>query len=314
LLLWAIYKDNDFSEMWLILQKGVRYDILLFSLLFGLFANIVRAYRWGLLISSLGETFKMRNLIYAVLGNYAINFVLPRAGEVWRCGVISKYEKISFTKLFGTLLIDRVSDTVTVGTLALFIFIFNFGFFKQYVALNPEMLDGVNSILNSSWLIVVFLFIAALIWFVFTYMSNHKLVQKIRGILVNIWEGMKSVWLMDQKVKFILQTLMIWTGYFFYFYLTFYAFDFTKDLGITAGLVAFMMSSVGVAVPVPGGMGAWHFMVYTTLMCYGVKMSDALAFAMVVFAIQSIWVIICGLFGIMALPFSNKEIPESVTD
>ena len=78
-----------------------------FLLLFGLFANVVRGLRWGLLISSLGERFKMSNIIYAVLGNYAVNMVLPRVGEVWRCGIITKYDKIPFTKLLGTLLIDR---------------------------------------------------------------------------------------------------------------------------------------------------------------------------------------------------------------
>ncbi|MCC8153194.1 MAG: flippase-like domain-containing protein [Tannerellaceae bacterium] len=310
-LLWYIYKDTDFNEMWLILKQGVRYDILAFSLLFGLAGNVIRAIRWGLLISSLGEKFRMSNLIYAVQGNYAINFILPRVGEVWRCGVISKYEKISFTKLIGTLLVDRVSDTVTVGLITLFIFIFNFNFFSVYFGKNPAVMEGFNSILNSSWLVPVLIIVAGIIWFVFTYMSNYKLVQKIKGILWNIWEGMKSVWLMDKKIMFILQTLAIWTGYFLYFYLTFYAFDFTKDLGIVAGLMAFTMSSIGVAAPVQGGMGAWHFMVYTTLMRYGVEELDAKAFAMVVFAVQSIWVVLCGIVGIVALPLTNKEEPAT---
>lgn len=70
----------------------------------------MRGWRWGLLIQSLGEKFRMRNAVYAVLGNYAVNLVLPRVGEVWRCGMLTKYDKLSFTKLLGTLLIDRVSD------------------------------------------------------------------------------------------------------------------------------------------------------------------------------------------------------------
>ncbi|MEG1544549.1 MAG: lysylphosphatidylglycerol synthase transmembrane domain-containing protein, partial [Tannerellaceae bacterium] len=109
LLLWFLYRKMDVSEIMHVIKDGVRYDIILLSLFFGLGANVVRGLRWGLLISSLGERFKMSNIIYAVLGNYAVNLVLPRVGEVWRCGVITKYEKISFTKLLGTLLIDRVS-------------------------------------------------------------------------------------------------------------------------------------------------------------------------------------------------------------
>ena len=78
LLLWFLYRKMDITEIWRVVKEGVRYDIILVSLLFGLFANIVRGLRWGLLISSLGERFKMSNVIYAVLGNYAVNLVLPR--------------------------------------------------------------------------------------------------------------------------------------------------------------------------------------------------------------------------------------------
>lgn len=314
LLLWFLYREMDFSEIWQLIKKGVRYDILLFSLLFGLAANIVRGLRWGLLISSLGERFKMSNLVFAVLGNYAINFVLPRVGEVWRCGIITKYEKISFSKLLGTLLIDRVSDTVTVGLITLMIFIFNFNFFVSFFARNPALLEGIQGNFLSVWIFAIIAVTAILIWFVFTYLGHYSLVQKAKGMLWNVWEGMKSVWLMEHKVKFLLYTAMIWTGYFFYFYITFYAFDFTRELGITVGLIAFTMSSIGVAVPVQGGIGAWHFMVLATLMCYGVKETDALAFALVVHTVQSVWTALCGLFGIVALPLTNKNEAVAVVE
>ena len=129
LLLWYLYSKMDFSEIWRVIRQGVRYDIILFSLLFGLAANIVRGLRWGLLIRSLGDKVKTGNVIHAVLGNYAVNLVLPRVGEVWRCGMITKYDKIPFTRLLGTLVIDRVSDTIMVGLITLSIFLFNFSFF-----------------------------------------------------------------------------------------------------------------------------------------------------------------------------------------
>lgn len=307
LLLWFLYRETNFSEIWQLIRRGVHYDILLFSLLFGLAANIVRGFRWGLLISSLGERFKMSNLVFAVLGNYAINFVLPRVGEVWRCGIISKYEKISFSKLLGTILIDRVSDTITVGLITLMIFIFNFNFFVSFFARNPALLEGIQSNFLSVWIFGIVVVTAVLIWFIFTYLGHYSLVQKVKEMLWNVWEGMKSVWLMEHKIKFLIYTAMIWAGYFCYFYITFYAFDFTRDLGIGVGLIAFTMSSIGVAVPVQGGIGAWHFMVSATLLCYGVKETNALAFALVVHTIQSAWTALTGLVGIIALPLTNKS-------
>ncbi|MDH6356169.1 lysylphosphatidylglycerol synthase transmembrane domain-containing protein [Parabacteroides sp. PF5-9] len=307
LLLWYLYREMDFSEIWLVIKKGVRYDIILFSLLFGLFANIIRGIRWGLLIDSLRERYKLSNAIYAVLGNYAVNLVLPRVGEIWRCGVVTKYDKIPFSKLFGTLLIDRVCDTLMVGFITLMIFIFNIGFFKSFFAKNPALMEGFQSMFNSIWIYVAAIVLILIIWFVLTFMKRFTLVQKARTMLGNVWSGVKSLWLLEHKVRFLLYTLLIWTGYFFYFYITFYAFDFTRDLGVVVGLIAFTMSSIGVAIPVQGGIGPWHFMVIATLVCFGVNENDAAAFALVVHTVQTIWTGICGLFGIVALPLTNKE-------
>ena len=306
LLLWWLFREMDLTEIWNVIRHGVRYDIILFSLLFGLFANIVRGLRWGLLIETLGVRFKRSNAINAVLGNYAVNLVLPRVGEVWRCGIVAKYDKISFSKLLGTLLIDRVSDTIMVGTITLFIFIFNIDFFISFFAKNPALLEGFHAMLNSIWIYALAIGLVILVWFVFKYMSRFTLVRKAKELLLNVWAGMKSIWLMDRKWLFLVQTLLIWSGYFCYFYITFYAFDFTRELGIGVGLIAFTMSSIGVAVPVQGGIGPWHFMVIATLVCFGVNENDAAAFALVVHTVQTVWTGLCGLAGIMALPLTNK--------
>ena len=306
LLLWWLFREMDLTEIWNVIRHGVRYDIILFSLLFGLFANVVRGLRWGLLIETLGVRFKLSNAINAVLGNYAVNLVLPRVGEVWRCGIVAKYDKISFSKLLGTLLIDRVSDTIMVGTITLFIFIFNIDFFISFFAKNPALLEGFHAMLNSIWIYALAIGLVILVWFVFKYMSHFTLVRKAKDLLLNVWAGMKSIWLMDRKWLFLVQTLLIWSGYFCYFYITFYAFDFTRELGIGVGLIAFTMSSIGVAVPVQGGIGPWHFMVIATLVCFGVNENDAAAFALVVHTVQTVWTGLCGLGGIVALPLTNK--------
>ena len=306
LLLWWLFREMDLTEIWNVIRHGVRYDIILFSLLFGLFANIVRGLRWGLLIETLGVRFKRSNAVNAVLGNYAVNLVLPRVGEVWRCGIVAKYDKISFSKLLGTLLIDRVSDTIMVGTITLFIFIFNLDFFISFFAKSPALVEWFHAMLSSIWIYALVIGLAIMVWLVLKYMSHFMLVRKAKELLLNVCAGMKSIWLMDKKWLFLVQTLLIWSGYFCYFYITFYAFDFTRELGIGVGLIAFTMSSIGVAVPVQGGIGPWHFMVIATLVCFGVNENDAAAFALVVHTVQTVWTGLCGLGGIVALPLTNK--------
>ena len=92
-----------------------------------------------------------------------------------------------------------------------------------------------------------------------------------------------------------------------YFYICFFAFDFTKDLGPLAGLIVFAMTNIGVSVPVPGGIGSWHFVVISSLLILGVAESEALAFAGAVFAVQSVWQILYGLFGVFAMPYVKRK-------
>lgn len=310
LLLWYMYSKMDLTEIWEVIRKGANYNIILFSLLFGLGANIMRGLRWTLLIRSMGDEVKTSDAIYAVLGNYAVNLLLPRVGEVWRCGMVTKYDKVPFTKLLGTLLVDRVSDTVMVGLITFSIFVFQFDFFRSFFENNPTLLDGFQSMFNSIWIYVGFIIFGLGIWFIFRYMSNFTLVIRAKSLLKNVWEGIKSIWWLKKKWLFILQTFLIWIGYFLYFYITFYAFSFTEHLGVTAGLIAFTMSSIAVAVPVQGAIGPWHFMVIASLMCFGVRETDAAAFALVVHTVQTLWLALTGLVGVIAFAVMKKPIEE----
>lgn len=310
-LFWYLYRQVDMNAIWHVLKEGVKYDVLCVSLLFGAAANIIRGYRWNILIKTLGDKPRKINLICAVLGSYAINLILPRIGEFWRCGVITQYEDISYSKLFGTLVIDRLADTITVGLLVLSIFTFNIEFFSHFFADHPDLLAGFHRFIDSSWIYIIICVLAALSWIVIRYFKHVAIVARIIDIVKNIWTGIKTVWYMKEKFMFLLCTAGIWVGYFFFFYTTFYAFDFTKDLGVDIGLIAFAMSSVGVAVPVQGGIGPWHFMVISTLVCFGVTNLDASAFALIVHGVQTIWTGLIGLAAIIALPLINKKSVKS---
>jgi uncharacterized membrane protein YbhN (UPF0104 family) len=306
-LLWYLYRNQDPGEIIRVVKSGVRYDIIFFSLFFGLAANTIRGLRWGMLIDSLGKRVERKNVIFAVWGTYAINMALPRVGEIWRCGVMSKYGKIPFTMLLGTLFVDRMMDTLVVALLTLCLCVFNIGFFRNFFAENPPaIVERLYGLLSSAWIYVGMALAVLFFWFVFAKLNHLSVVKKIIGVFRNIWEGFRSLWKIEHKIRFVVQTLLMWGGYFLYFYVTFFAFDFTKDLSIRIGLIAFVMGSISVAAPVQGGIGVWHFMVISTLVSFGVDVSAAGAFAMVVFAIQNLWIVLVGLLGIVALPIANK--------
>lgn len=306
-IFWLIFRKMDFKEILSILQQDVNFWIIGLSLPFGLAANIVRAYRWDLLIRPLGFQPKKSNLIYAVLGNYGVNLVFPRLGEIWRCTMINRYEKIPFTKLFGTLITDRLADTFMVGLIVIAAFIMNVPYFEQFFIQHPETFESFHQITTSYWTYGTILLVGLFIALLYRLFRHHPWIEKAKRMLASIWEGIRSIANMKGRRLFLLYTLLIWVGYYLYFYICFYAFPFTKELGWNCGLIAFGMSSVAVAVPVQGSIGPWHAMVIAVLMGFGISSIDAGAFAFCVHTVQQlIFTAAFGLFGVLALPIANK--------
>lgn len=305
-IIYYLISKIDPSQLWEIL-KDANWGILLFSLFFGLLGNTIRGYRWALFITPLGYSPKISNLNYAIYGGYAVNFALPRAGEIWRCGVIAKEDNIPFSKLFGTMILDRIFDTITVAIISLVAFLFNMQFFLTQLEQNQTTFNTISGIFKSP---LLYLAIGAAIittYIVFRFFKENVIVRKIKGFLSSIASDLKAIWKMNTKGRVFLYTIGIWGSYFCYFYITFFAFDFTADLGITAGLIAFALSSISMGVPSNGGLGPWQIAVIASLSLYGVDKLHATAFATGVFAVQSIWVIICGLFGIAMLALKKQK-------
>jgi uncharacterized protein (TIRG00374 family) len=307
-ILYFLYAGTDFNDLW-IKVRGANWTILIFSLIFGLLGNIIRGLRWELLIKPLGYTPLKKNLIYAVLGNYAVNFALPRAGEVWRCGVVSKKEKIPFTRLIGTLIIDRLFDTIMVLLIVILAFFFNVALFYK----NKEMFN-LPAFLTSPLFYAGCLLMLALAVIVIVFFKKNTIIKKIRTFFISIWKDMKIVWKMKEKKRFILYTLGIWFSYFLYFYVTLFAFEFTATIGFAAGLFIFAISSISMGIPSNGGLGPWQAAVVFGLSAFMVSIDEARAFATAVFACQTVWVVACGLFGIAAFSFNKKNGEQNMQD
>jgi len=308
LVFWLIFKKLEFRQILTILQNDVNFWIIALSLPFGLLGNIIRAYRWDLLIKPLGYRPKKSNLIYSFLGTYGVNLVFPRLGEVWRCTMINRYEKIPLSVLIGTMITDRLFDFIPIGLIVMAAFILNVPYFEAFIAQNPGMFDLIYNIATSVWIYVILAAGVGAAWFSFVYFKEFALIKKVKSFLLNTWEGIMTIIRMKDKWMFIFHTCLIWLCYFLYFYICFYAFPFTKDLGWNCGLIAFGISSVSVTIPIQGSMGVWHFVVIAVLTGFGINSVDAGAFALCVHSVQAlIFTGMFGLFGIMALPIANRK-------
>ena len=137
--------------------------------------------------------------------------------------------------------------------------------------------------------------------------KKTSLYQKFKTSIENFIKGLKSVWTLEKKWQFIGHSIFIWTMYFVMIYVCFNAFDFTSHLTILAGLMVFVMASLGMVAPSPGGIGTWHFMAIETLVIYGINRENARIFAFAAHGIQILMLISVGLLAVIALYFTKKN-------
>ncbi len=304
-ILYRTYRDFDLTNIRHILVN-LDWFWMTISLIFGVLSHVLRGLRWSQTLEPIGEHARKSNCVYAIFVSYASNMIIPRLGEISRCGVLTKYDGISFSKALGTVVTERLIDTLCVlliigGTLLLNIHIFDAFFTKT-----GNNFHSYADILSSPIFYIVGT--SALAFFILAYFLIRKLsfFVHLKDILHNVQEGILSLKKVQNLTLFVFYTISIWVCYFFHFYLTFYCFDFSSNLGWIAGLVMFVGGSIAVLVPTPNGAGPWHFAVISMMSLYGVSWEDAGIFALIVHSIQTFLIILLGIYGLAALPFTNK--------
>ena len=305
ILVW-VYRDFNFQRVGEVLTGGMDYGWILLSLVFGVFANLFRGWRWKLALEPLGEYPKTSHCVYAIFISYASNLVIPRVGEVTRCGVLSKYDGVSFSQSLGTVVSERMIDTLCVGLITGGVLLSQMPVFATFFAETGTNVGRYTEVLTSAHFYLIILCGLAILVLGFFLIRNIALFAKLKGILQNIWQGVIALKDIRQIPLYIVYTFGIWICYFLEFYLAFYAFSFSAHLGLSAGLVMFVVGTLAVIVPTPNGAGPWHFAVMTMMMLYGVGKEDAGIFALLVHGIQTFLLILLGIYGLSALPFTNK--------
>ena len=91
--MWYVYRNYDMQEIQRTLKNGVNYWWILLSMIAGLASHLSRTIRWQMLIETIEKKTKLSNTFFAVMVGYFANLLIPRMGEISRCGVLSRYEK-----------------------------------------------------------------------------------------------------------------------------------------------------------------------------------------------------------------------------
>lgn len=314
LLVWYMFSKVNFSEVVEQLKHGVNHIFILLAMGISVLSHIFRAMRWRLQLNGLGVYPPLKVLCVSIFGTYALNLVFPRLGEVWRCTYIAQRQKASFSTVLGSMVGDRLADTLTVLLLTLLTFVTASGALTSFLTKYPlgvGLLETISSV--SFWLIAAGALIAVAL--IFLLFRKTAPVQKLVKMLGELWVGFTVVLKMDGRWKFLGLTACIWGCYFMQLYAAFYAFDYTTELcrqsdlafGFTPCLVAFVLSSIGMAVPSNGGLGPWNIAVMFGLAIYGISTVDGTAFSILVWSAQTVMLILLGIFTMLFISSDKKR-------
>jgi len=312
-LLWLSFRKLDYGE---IRQDIIEADYywLLISLFFAIAAHIIRALRWNMLINAMGYKTRLSTTFFAVMIGYLANTAVPRMGEFMRCGVLSKKEKIPFNSLFGTVISERLIDLIMLFVIIFLVVVFQIDLVGSFVGdIFEPILQAIFTNFTSLIIFVggVFLLVGISIWFIWQsrrWIKRFRFYNKVRGFVDGLMDGIKTVLKLKQKWLFIIYTILIWLFYAIMVFMPVYMLQETSHLIFVDGLTILAIGSLGIVAPVPGGIGAYHFIVKSILVeLYAVEANAAGSFAAITHAGQTILNLVLGALSYFYMMVVNKK-------
>ena len=307
LILYWMYRDFDFHSIEDVLFHKMDWTWMLLSFPFGILAQMFRGWRWKQTLAPLGEKPRTSTSVHAVFLSYAASLIIPRIGEFTRCGVLKKYDKTSFSKALGTVVTERAIDTLLMLTVTGVTLVFQMGIFDTFFVRTGTSMDSILGRFSTTGYLVTAVCAISVLLLMHVMLRRLSIYNKVKATLGGIKEGIISLKDVNNIPLFCFYTLGIWVSYFLHYYLTFFCFDFTSNLGLGCALVTFVVGSIAVIVPTPNGAGPWHFAVKTMLILYGVSDTNALYFVLIVHTIQTMLVIALGIYAWCALSFTKTR-------
>lgn len=309
-----LFKDIDPAEMWHTIRTECDFRWIWLNILLNIAAHVARAARWQIQLRALDIRPSLWQLTLSIFGTYAVNLVFPRLGEVWRTGYIAERQRAPFSKVFGSMVAERLSDTIVVGTVSLLTFLVAGSQFRAYLDQFPSAAERIAGFATSPVLWGVFIAVAfTVVWMVFRHPDN-RFVAAGRRLWRGLWEGFSVIAGMPGKGRWLFYTGCLWCCYFTALWCAFESFPLTAETlsahGLTALLVCFVLTSLSMGVPSNGGIGPYQWAMVFGLGLYsvpGLTKEYATTFANLVMGVSTAMLITLGIFTFICIAFSRRN-------
>jgi uncharacterized protein (TIRG00374 family) len=311
LIWWSLHQIPD--KEWGAFKEALRnanYWLIVPVFLILSSSHLVRALRWRVLMRPMGYAPSLPNTFFAVMIGYLANLAVPRLGEVLKCTILARYEKVPAEKLVGTIVAERAVDVISLVIVFILAMVSQYDvvgeFGSQLLRTVFENKAGHFSLarIGIAVAIIVGIILAIKIWF--NQFAHLPIVILFKKILKGIWEGLSSIKNLQQKKLFIFYTVLIWLLYIGGTWVGFTATQGTGHLGLQTALSALAFASVGMIIT-PGGIGAYALLLAKVLEMNNVPIAIGVANGTLQWFAQFIIVLIVGLISLSLLPLYNKH-------
>jgi uncharacterized protein (TIRG00374 family) len=309
-LLWLSLRKSNWTSI-IDDLSGAKYVYLIPATLMLILSHFVRALRWKILIQPLGYTPSTLNSFLAVLIGYWANLAVPRLGEVLKCTILARYEKVPADKLVGTIVAERAIDICSLAVIMLITV------FSQYQIIGEfageifkkffTSRTGNFSVYKVSIVLAILLSFVILFVWMFKKLSHLAIVNRTKNIFWGVWQGLISIRYIRNKGLFIFYSIVIWGLYLYSTYMGFFAMKDMSVYGIKGALSALTFGSFGMIIPSPGGIGSFQYAIQQVMMLYGVTPEKGLSLGMLIWFAQTGIVILFGTIAFSVLPLINKK-------
>lgn len=308
LLFWYLYRDG-FSDT-IDRLKQVNYLWVWLSLLIGIAAHLVRAYRWKLLMEPTGNYPSLMKCFLALLVGYLVNLAVPRLGELSRCLVLKNTAKIPVTSSLGTVVSERVLDVLSLLAIIGFTLLIEFDKLNEFF--RSLFLDKIKGVFANVQILLIFLAVLTLVIVVLWFAFGKRVLRstwwnKVKSLLHQTWLGFISITRLKKPGPFWISTVGIWVLYYFMSYVVFFAMEPTAHLDWKAGMALLVMGGLAMSAPVQGGIGAFHLLVAGLLIYYGVGKEDGLSFAFLLHSSQMVLILSMGTISAITVLLVSKK-------
>lgn len=307
LIVWFTFSRLTDEEMHMMRQAfaSANYWWLILGGVFNLASNYFRAERWRMLLKPLGYNPSFSNTFFSIIVMYFANLLFPRLGEIMRCGILNKYEKIPVDKSIGTLVTERFMDVLMLPLMAGVLFLVE----KEQFAKSYYMTKEITGKFSNSpiYSYIFYGVVAAIVLFIlFKVITDKSWIQKIIEFLKGIFTGLKSIQKTENPFMFIVHSFGIWALYWAAAYVSFFALPETAGLNAWAALAAVFFGAFAYTA-VQGGVGAYPLVLQMIVTTYGVSAIIGLSAGWLIWTIQTGLVIVAGTISLIILSVINKE-------